>query len=59
MQLTYDEIIIIADQKTIPSKIIGYSLQPGTYKISNLNETLVYILPDNAKVTTTFDDMRL
>ena len=59
MQLIYDEIIDILDLKYIPTKRIGFSLNPGIYEVIDLNNTLKYILPDNVKVTFTFDDIRL
>ena len=59
MQLTYDEIIDILDFKYIPTKRTGYSLNPGIYEVIDLNNTLNYILPNNAKVSITIDDIRL
>ena len=59
MQLTYNEIIDILDLKYIPTKRIGYSLNPGIYEVIDLNITLKHILPDNVKVTITIDDIRL
>ena len=59
MQLTYNEIIDILDLEYIPTKRIGYSLNPGIYEVIDLNNTLKYILPDNVKVTITSDDIRL
>ena len=59
MQLTYNEIIDILDFEYIPTKRIGFSLNPGMYEAIDLNNTLKYILPDNVKVTTTIDDNRL
>ena len=59
MQLTYDEIIDVLDLKYIPTKRIGYSLNPGIYEIVDLNNTLIHILPDNVKVNVTIDDIRL
>ena len=59
MQLTYNEIIDILDFEYIPTKRIGYSLNPGMYEVIDLNNTLKYILPDNVKVTVTIDDIRL
>ena len=59
MQLTYNEIIDILDLEYIPTKRIGYSLNPGIYEVVDLNNTLKYILPDNVKVTITIDDIRL
>ena len=59
MQLTYDEIIDVLNLKYIHTKRIGYSLNPGIYEVFDLNNTLNYILPDNVKVSTTIDDIRL
>ena len=59
MQLTYNEIIDILDLEYIPTKKIGYSLNPGNYEVIDLNNTLNYILPDNVKVNVTIDDIRL
>ena len=36
MKLTYDEIMDILDLKFIPTKIIGFSLDPGIYEIVDL-----------------------
>ena len=58
-QLTYDEIIDILDLKCIPTKRTGYSLNPGIYRITDINTTLKCILPDNVKVSVTIDDIRL
>ena len=59
MQLTYNEIIDVLDLEYIPTKRIGYSLNPGIYEVIDLNNTLKYILPDNVKVTITIDDIKL
>ena len=59
MRLSYDEIMDILDLKYIPTKRIGYSLDPGIYEIIDLNNTLKHILPDNVKVNITIDDIRL
>ena len=59
MQLTYNEIIDIIDLEHIPTKRIGYSVNPGIYEVIDLNNTLKHILPDNVKVTITIDDIRL
>ena len=59
MQLTYDEIIDVLDLKYISTKRIGYSLNPGIYEVTDLNNTLKHILPDNVKITVTIDDIRL
>ena len=59
MRLTYNENILILDLEYIPTKNIGYSLNPGIYEVFVLNNTLKHILPDNVKVTNTIDDFRL
>ena len=59
IQLTYDEITDVLELKYIPTKRIGYSLNPGTYEVVDLNNTLKSILPDNVKVSITIDDVRL
>ena len=59
MRLSYDEIMNILDLKYIPTKRTGFSLDPGIYEIGDLNNTLKHILPDNAKISVTIDDIRL
>ena len=59
MQLTHNEIIDILDLEYIPTKRIGYSLNPGIYEVIDLNNTLKHILPNNVKVSVTIDDIRL
>ena len=59
MRLSYDEIMDILDLKYIPTKRTGYSLNPGIYEVSDLNNTLKLMLPDNVKVSVTIDDIRL
>ena len=59
MRLSYDEIMDILDLKYIPTKKIGYSLNPGIYEVVDLNSILKHILPDNVKVIVTIDDMKL
>ena len=39
-RLTYDEIIDILDLKYIPTKRIGYSIEPNIYNVVDLNKTL-------------------
>ena len=58
-ELTYDEIIAVLDLKHIPTKRLGYSLNPGIYEITDINKLLEHILPDGVKVTITKDDIRL
>ena len=59
MQLTYNEIIDILDLEYIPTKRIGFSLNPGVYEVIDLTNTLKYFSPDNVKATITIDDIRL
>ena len=59
MQLTYDEFIDKLDQKYIPTKRTGYSLNPCIYEEVDLDNTLKFILPNNVKVNFTIDDIRL
>ena len=59
MQLNYDEIIDILNLKYIPAKRTGYSLNVSIYEAVDLNNTLKNILPDNVKVTSRIDDIRL
>ena len=59
MRLSYDEIMDILDLKYIPTKRTGYSLNPGIYEVTDINNALKYILPDNVKVNITIDDIRL
>ena len=40
MQLTYDEFIKILRIKFIPTKRMGYSLDPGVYEVVDLKNTL-------------------
>ena len=56
-QLTYDEFIDKLDLKCIPTKRAGYSLNRGNYGVFDLNNTLKFVLPDNAKVNVTVDDI--
>ena len=58
MQLTYDEIIDILDLKYCPTKRIGYSLKSNIYQISDINETIKNILPDNVKINVTIDERK-
>ena len=58
MQLKYDEIINILDFKYIPTKRIGYSINPNIYNVVDLNNTLKNILPDNVKISVTIDERK-
>ena len=58
-QLTSDGIIDISDLKYIPTKRIGYILNPGIYEVVDLNNTSKFILLDNVKVFNTVDDIRI
>ena len=59
MSLIYDEIIALLDLKYIPSKRTGFSLYAGIYELSDLNQTINYVLPNKVKVNITNDDIRL
>ena len=58
MQPTFNEIIDKIDLKDILSKKIGHFLQPGIYKISNLNKMLEDSIPNNVKEIITIHDVR-
>ena len=58
MQLTYNEIIDILDLDYIPTKRIGYSLNPNIYNVVDLNNSLKYILHDNVKLNVTIDERK-
>ena len=58
MQLTYDDIIDVLDLKYIPTKRIGYSLNPNIYNAVALNNSLNYILPSNVKINVTIDERK-
>ena len=58
-RLSYDEVMDILDLKYIPTKRTGYSLDPGSYEVDDLNNTLKYILANNVNVSVTIDDIRL
>ena len=49
MQLTYDAIINVLDLKYIPTKRMGYSIEPNIYNVVDLNKTLKNILANNVK----------
>ena len=56
MQVTYDEIINILDLKYIPTKRMGYSIEPNIYNVVDLNKTLKNILPNNIKINVSIDE---
>ena len=58
MQLTYNEILDILDLKYIPTKRIGYSLNPNIYNVVDLNNSLKNILPDNVQINVTTDERK-
>ena len=58
MQLTYYEIANILDFKYIPTKRIGYSINPNIYNVVDLNNTLKVILPDKVKISVTKDEKK-
>ena len=58
MQLSFDEIMHILDMKYISTKRTGYSLKPDINQISDINNALKNILPDNVKISVTIDERR-
>ena len=59
MELIYDEIMDVLDIKYISASSIGFTLAPGIDELSDPNLMLKSLLPDDVKVKTTFDDIRL
>ena len=57
-QLTYDEIIDVLDLKYIPTKRMGYSIEPNIYNVVDLNKTLKNILPNNVKIDINIDEKK-
>ena len=58
MRLSYDEIMNILDLKYIPTKRIGYSIEPNIYNVVDLNKTLKNILPNNVEINVTIDERK-
>ena len=58
MQLTYDEIINILDLKYIPTKRIGYSIEPNIINVVDLNKTFKNILSNNIKINVSIDERK-
>ena len=58
MQLTYNETKDILDWKYIPTKRMGYSIEPNIYNVVDLNKTLKNILPNNVKIDITIDERK-
>ena len=58
MQLTYDEIMNILDLKYIPTKRMGYSIEPIIYNVVDLNKTSKKILPNNVKINVSIDERK-
>ena len=58
MRLSYDEIMDILDLKYIPTKRMGYSIEPNIYNVVDLNKTLKNILPNNVKIDITIDERK-
>ena len=56
MQLTYNEIMDILDLEYIPTKRIGYSIEPNIYNVVDFNKNLKNILPNNVKINITIDE---
>ena len=58
MRLSYDEVMNILDLKYIPTKKIGYSIEPNIYNVVDLNKTLKNILPNNIKINVSIDERK-
>ena len=58
-ELTYGQIEKALDVKFIPASSIRYTLFPDVYEISDIKLMLKSLLPDDVKVDSTSDDMRL
>ena len=58
MRLSYDETMDILDLKYIPTKRMGYSIEPNIYNVDDLNKTLKNTLPDNVKLDITIDERK-
>ena len=56
MQLTFVEVRDILDLKYVSTKRIGYSLKPNIYQISDMNNTLKNILPNNVEINVSIDE---
>ena len=59
LQLNFDEIIDILDVKYKTGSTLGYKLPPGVYEISNFKLMFKSLLPNDVKVKTKIDDIRL
>ena len=58
MRLSYDEIMDILDLKYIPTKRMGFSIEPNIYNVVDLNKTLKNILPNNIKTDISIDERK-
>ena len=58
MRLSYDEIMDILDLKNIPTKRMGYSIEPNIYNVVDLNKTLKNTLPNNVKKDINIDERK-
>ena len=59
MQLTYDEIVDILDEKNIAASTKAYTLPPGIDEVTDIIVLLNSSLPDDIKVNITIDDITL
>ena len=55
-QLTHNEIVGILDLKYITRKRICHTLKPNVYQLSDINNTLKYILRENVKINISIDE---
>ena len=59
LQLTYDEVVDILDNKKIAGWTIGYTLPPGKFEITDNNSMTKSLLLNNVKKNISIDDIRL
>ena len=59
MELTYSEIEKTLDRKIIATSFTRYTLPPGIYNSTDIDLMLKSLLPDEAKLIITIDDIRL
>ena len=59
MELTYHEVAEILVTKHIKAKSTGYTFRPQIYEKTDINSKLKSSHPDEVKIKTTIDDIRL
>ena len=58
-QLTYDEIVGILELKYLAGSSTGFTFVPSVYEVTDNNMMSKSLLPKEAKVNITIDDVRL